>query len=47
MTKAYKRDRLQNFVKIGIVKQMHKDHLITDEHYQNLLRKYSKKGEKI
>jgi len=45
MKKAQTRGRLQYFVKIGIIKQMYKDHLITDEQYQNLLRKYSKKGE--
>jgi len=43
MSKIDRRRHLQYDAKIGIVKQLHKDHLITDEQYQYLLRKYSHK----
>jgi len=44
MNVTLKRQRLQHTVKIGIIKQMYKDHLITEEQYQTLLKKYDKKG---
>ena len=43
MSKIEKRRNLQITAKIGVVKQLHKDHLITDEQYQFLLKKYKEK----
>ncbi|MCL2722633.1 MAG: hypothetical protein FWD47_14985 [Treponema sp.] len=45
MSKTLKRQRLQHTVKVGIIKQLYKDHKITDIQYKNLLFKYGKKGE--
>jgi len=38
-----KRQRLMPYMKIGIVKQLYKDELITAEQYQFLLQKYGYK----
>ena len=43
MSKKEMKQILQHTAKIGVVKQLHKDHLITDDQYQYLLRKYSHK----
>jgi len=46
MSKTLKRQRLQHTVKVGIIKQLYKDHKITDIQYKNLLLRYGKKGRK-
>jgi len=43
MSKIEKKRILQISAKVGVVKQLHKDHLITDDQYQLLMRKYSHK----
>jgi hypothetical protein len=43
MTKTEKRTRLQHHVKIGIIKQLYKDSLITNVQYQLLIQKYNRK----
>jgi len=40
-----KRQRLQPYVKIGIIKQLYKDNLISEKQYKFLLGKYGKNNE--